>query len=385
MFFPSGPAAVTDLSIKANTTTSLSFHWSPPEGDFELYEILLFNGDDSLKEKRPVPSSRQQYSFQGLRPGAPYRVVVLTHSGEQTNQSSIWARTVPAAVLSLRAQSGNQSGTLWVNWDRGGGDLSGYLLSLYNPDGSQRAEQRLGSEVTEFVFSGLVPGRLYQAEVLSLSEELSNRAGTLGRTAPRPPNSFLFGGVTNTSLEITWSGPVDSDYDDFDLQWTPEDQLSVINPYHSRTSGSRILRGMFPGRLYTFSLRTVSGATEHGATATYSAPIHKKIRTKPERVHSLHCHPESSTSISCSWAPPVADYDSYTIECLHRDSQTLVYSRRTRRNSTSYVITQLEPHKHYTVSVKVISDTATSEEAQESVVTMIDRPPVPPPQHPGQR
>uniref|UniRef100_A0A4W6C8W2 protein-tyrosine-phosphatase n=1 Tax=Lates calcarifer TaxID=8187 RepID=A0A4W6C8W2_LATCA len=372
------PAAVTDLSIKANTTTSLSFLWSPPEGDFELYEILLFNGDDSLREKRPVPSSHQQYSFQGLRPGAPYRVVVLTHSGEQTNQSSIWARTVPAAVLSLRAQSGNQSGTLWVNWDRGGGDLSGYLLSLYDPDGSQRAEQHLGSEVTEFVFSGLVPGRLYRAEVLSLSEELSNRAGTLGRTAPRPPTSFLFGGVTNTSLEITWSGPVDSDYDDFDLQWTPEDQLSVINPYHSRTSGSRILRGMFPGRLYTFSLRTISGATEPGATSTYSTPIHKKIRTKPERVHSLHCHPESSTSISCSWAPPVADYDSYTVECLHQDSQTLVYSRRTRRNSTSYVITQLEPHKCYTVSVKVISDTATSEEAQESVVTMIDRPPVPP-------
>lgn len=90
--------------------------------------------------------------------------------------------SVPAAVLSLRAQSGNQSGTLWVNWDRGGGDLSGYLLSLYDPDGSQRAEQHLGSEVTEFVFSGLVPGRLYRAEVLSLSEELSNRAGTLGRT-----------------------------------------------------------------------------------------------------------------------------------------------------------------------------------------------------------
>lgn len=97
-------------------------------------------------------------------------------------------------------------------------------------------------------------------------------------SAPRPPTSFLFGGVTNTSLEITWSGPVGSDYDDFDLQWTPQDRLSVINPYHSRTSGIRILRGMFPGRLYTFSLRTVSGATGPGATPTYSSPIHNSIR-----------------------------------------------------------------------------------------------------------
>ncbi|XP_026166665.1 receptor-type tyrosine-protein phosphatase beta isoform X3 [Mastacembelus armatus] len=377
------PAAIADLSVKTNTTTSLSFYWSPPEGDFDLYEVFLYKSDDSLQEKRRVQSSSQQCSFLGLRPGAQYRMVVLTHSGDQTNQSSIWARTVPAAVSSLRAQTGNQSDALWVNWDRGGGDLSGYLLVLYNPDGSQRAEQQLGSEVTEFVFSGLVPGRLYRAEVLSLSGELRNRASTMGRTAPRPPTSFLFGGVTNTSLEITWSGPVDSDYDDFDLQWTPQDQLSVINPYHSRTSGSRILKGMFPGRLYTFSLRTVSGATEPGATepgatSTYSTAIHNSIRTKPERVHSLHCHPQSSTSISCSWGHPQADFDFYTIECLRQDSQTLVYSRRTSQNSTNYLIMHLEPHKRYTVSVKAISDSMTSEAAQDSVVTMIDRPPVPP-------
>ncbi len=69
-----------------------------------------------------------------------------------------------------------------MSWDQGGGDLSGYLLTLYNPNGSQQAEQQLGSEVTQFVFSDLMPGRLYRAEVLSLSGELSNRASTLGRT-----------------------------------------------------------------------------------------------------------------------------------------------------------------------------------------------------------
>ncbi|XP_047204868.1 receptor-type tyrosine-protein phosphatase beta-like isoform X1 [Girardinichthys multiradiatus] len=372
------PASVTDLSIKTSTTASLSFQWSPPEGDFQLYEVFLYKSDDSLQESRQVQPSIQQCSFQGLRPGALYRLVILVHSGDQTNQTSMLARTVPAAVTSLKAQNGNQSDTLLINWDRRDGDVIGYLLSLYNPDGSLQAEHQLGSEVTEFIFSGLVPGRQYRADVLSLSGKLQNRASTVGRTAPKPPSSFLFGGVTNTSLEITWSGPVGSDFDDFDLQWTPKDQLSVINPYHSRTSGSRILKGMFPGRLYTFSLRTVSGATQPGTTPTYSTPIQKSIRTKPERVHSLHCRPQSSTSISCSWGPPQADYDSYSIECLHQDTHTLVYSRRSRRESTSYIITQLEPHKRYTIFVKVISDGTTSKEAEDSVVTMIDRPPLPP-------
>ncbi|XP_044211802.1 receptor-type tyrosine-protein phosphatase beta-like isoform X1 [Thunnus albacares] len=375
------PAAVTDLSVQTNTTSSLSFHWSPPEGEFDSYEISLYNHDDTLQERRPVQSNSQIYSFQGLRPGAQYKVVLQTRSGEQTNDSFILARTVPAAVASLKAQTGNQSDALWVNWDRADGDLSGYRLTLYNPNGSQQAEEKLGSEVTEFVFRNLVPGRLYRAVVLSLSEDLANRASALGRTAPNPPTSFLFGGVTNTSLEITWSGPVGSDYDDFDLQWTPRDQLSVINPYHSRTSGSRILRGMYPGRLYNFSLRAISGATEPGATEpgatpTYSLPIHNSIRTKPEPVHNLHCRPQSSTSISCSWAPPQADYDVYIIECLHQDTQKLIYSQRT--HSTSYLIGQLVPHKRYTICVKVNSDSTTSEAARESVITMIDSPPRPP-------
>ncbi|KAM9753726.1 LOW QUALITY PROTEIN: receptor-type tyrosine-protein phosphatase beta-like [Menidia menidia] len=367
------PASVSDLSSSSSSPSSLTFHWSPPEGDFQLYELFLYRGDASLKEQRRLLAGAQRCAFQGLRPGAPYRLEVLTLSGNLTNQTSAWARTVPAAVASLRARTGNGSQALVVSWEHGGGEVSGFLLSLYGPDGSQQARQQLGPEAQSFVFSGLVPGRQYRAEVLSQSGDLQNRASTVGRTAPSPPTSLLFGGVTNTSLEITWSGPLDSDYDDFDLRWTPPDRLSVVNPYRNRTAGSRILRGLFPGRLYRFSLRTASGAPP-----TYSSPALSSIRTKPGRVQSLHCRPQSSTSISCSWVPPEADYDSYTVECLRQDSQTLVYSRRTGPSSVSYVITQLEPHKRYTVSVKVISHRATSEQAEDSAVTMIDRPPPPP-------
>lgn len=87
------PATVTDLSLKANSTSSLSFSWSPPEGDFERYELFLYRSDDSLQERRRGQASSQQCSFQGLTPGAPYRMVVVTHSGEQSNQTAVWAWT----------------------------------------------------------------------------------------------------------------------------------------------------------------------------------------------------------------------------------------------------------------------------------------------------
>ena len=92
--FPSsGPAAVTELSIQTTTTTSLSFRWSPPEGEFEGYDVFLYAGDDSLHDRRSGLPSTLRCSFLGLTPGAPFRLVVLTRSGEQTNDSAIWART----------------------------------------------------------------------------------------------------------------------------------------------------------------------------------------------------------------------------------------------------------------------------------------------------
>ncbi|XP_063053335.1 receptor-type tyrosine-protein phosphatase beta-like [Engraulis encrasicolus] len=369
------PAFVNDLLIKANSTGSLSFRWSPPEGDFDGYDIFLYSSDEVLHDRKNADAKTQECSFQNLRPGALYKMVVLTRSGDQKNDTFIWARTVPAAVSSLQAASGNQTQSLRVGWERVAGELSGYVLSIYNPDGSQHAERQLGPESLEHTFQDLVPGRLYNILMLTRSGELTNQAAAEGRTAPLSPTSFMFGGITNTSLEITWSGPINTDYDDFDIQWTPKDPLSVVNPYPTRTSGSRILKGLYPGRLYTFSLRTVSGSGT--AQMTHSAPIYQSIRSKPQRIQTLHCRPQSSTAISCSWSPPEADFDSYTIECLRQDSRKLVYSRRTGRDSSSYHITELEPHRRYMVSIKAVADSMTSEAAEESVVTMIDRPPVP--------
>ncbi|XP_051918305.1 receptor-type tyrosine-protein phosphatase beta-like isoform X2 [Hippocampus zosterae] len=378
------PAAATQLSIRSNTSTGLSFCWSRPAGDLDSYDVLLYGADEVLRERRRLGPSSLDCSFRGLTPGSAYKMVVVTRSGDLSNSSVIWAGTVPSAVTSLRAEAGDGCDRLRASWQRCQGGVSGYRLSLSAPDGSLRARERLGPEVTEFIFSGLTPGRLYRVEVLSLSGDLANAASVHARTAPKPPSSFLFGGVTNTSLEITWTAPADSDYDDFDVRWTPPDRGSVVNPYENRRSGSRIVRGMFPGRLYNFTLRTVSGASQagDGAPPSYSLPIRRSIRTKPSPVVGLHCRPQSSTSISCSWAPPEADFDSYTVECLHEDSQSLVYSRRSGRRAdgrpAAYVIDLLEPHKRYTVCVKVISDTSASEAARDSVVTMIDRPPVPP-------
>ncbi|XP_071408325.1 receptor-type tyrosine-protein phosphatase beta isoform X1 [Pithys albifrons albifrons] len=369
------PAAVTNLKVTENTTDRLSFSWTASQGELDSYDIFLYNPDKSLHDRILGEQHLQQCSFQNLRQGRKYRMVIVTHSGDLTNESSVFGRTVPAPVVGLKASNRNMTDSLWFTWGPAAGDVDFYELNLYNPNGTQKETQQR-KDLKEWHFQGLIPGRKYTLVVVTHSGDLTNTANAEGRTAPRPPNTVSFTDVANTSLSITWLGPPDwTDYDDFELQWLPKDPLTIFNPYSSSKSKVRIIYGLRPGRLYEFSIRTVSGDN----WKTYSQSQSASVRTKPDKIQSLHCRPQTSTAIACSWTPPDSDFDGYSVECKKMDTREVEFSKRIEKDKSLLNIMTLVPHKRYLVSIKVHSADMTSEVVEDSTITMIDRPPQPPP------
>ncbi|KAM8972134.1 receptor-type tyrosine-protein phosphatase beta [Pelodytes ibericus] len=367
------PAAVTGLKITVNSTESLSFTWSSSEGELDSYDIFLYNPDNTLQDRKSGNQVLQHCSFQGLQPGRLYKMVIVTHSGSLTNESSIHGRTVPAPVRFLHVSSKNTSDNLWFTWASAPGDVNLYELILYNPNGTLK-EKRHGNGLTEWNFQNLIPGRMYTLDVVTHSGDLSNKATASGSTAPQPPSSVSFADVKNTSVSITWLGPPDwTDYDDFELQWIPKDPLVVFNPYSIGKSKGRIITGLQPGRLYNFTVRSVSGILKKAL----SMPIFGTVRTKPDKIHHLHCRPQNSTAISCTWTPPDSDFDGYSIECKKNGTNDVEFSKRIEKDKSLLTIMTLVPHKEYVVSIKVHSADMTSEEVEDSTITMIDRPPKP--------
>uniref|UniRef100_A0A8D0KTC3 protein-tyrosine-phosphatase n=1 Tax=Strix occidentalis caurina TaxID=311401 RepID=A0A8D0KTC3_STROC len=369
------PAAVTNLKVTENTTDRLSFSWTTSQGELDSYDIFLYNPDKSLHARISGEQHLHQCSFQNLRQGRMYRMVIVTHSGDLTNESSVFGRTVPAPVVGLKASNRNMTDSLWFTWGPAAGDVDFYELNLYNPNGTQK-ETWNRKDLKEWHFQGLIPGRKYTLVVVTHSGDLTNTANAEGRTAPSPPNTVSFTDVANTSLSITWLGPPDwTDYDDFELQWLPKDPLTVFNPYSSSKSKVRIIYGLRPGRLYEFSVRTVSG----DSWKTYSQSQSASVRTKPDKIQSLHCRPQTSTAIACSWTPPDSDFDGYSVECKKMDTREVEFSKRIEKDKSLLSIMTLVPHKRYLVSIKVHSADMTSEVVEDSTITMIDRPPQPPP------
>uniref|UniRef100_A0A8C7KDM6 protein-tyrosine-phosphatase n=1 Tax=Oncorhynchus kisutch TaxID=8019 RepID=A0A8C7KDM6_ONCKI len=369
------PAAVNGLTVMTANTSGLSFIWRPSEGYVDGYDLFLYNVDETLRGRQTVEAGTQTCSFSGLVPGTLYKMEVVSRSRGMSSDSSILARTVPAPVRSLHVQGGKRTDRLSISWLPGAGEWSGYQVVLYGGlEGSTTtlAAQELGMEQREHLFQGLVPGRVYRAEVVTHSGELTNAVSAKGRTAPEPPSMVSFRDISgNSSVELTWDGPATGDYDTFDLQWAPRDSLSITAPQPT----SRILDGMFPGRLYNFTIRTVSGGGAKGGPIANSQPIQRSLRTNPSRLRNMHCFPQSSSSISCSWTFPDSHWDSYTVEVRQQDSWELVYALRLARDSTLLSLENLQPYRRYNVAVRVASAGLSSPAVEENVVTMIDRPP----------
>lgn len=87
------PAAVTNLRITENSTRHLSFSWTTSEGELNWYHIFLYNPDRTLQDRAQVDPQVQRFSFQNLLQGRMYKMVIVTHSGELSNESFIFGRT----------------------------------------------------------------------------------------------------------------------------------------------------------------------------------------------------------------------------------------------------------------------------------------------------
>ncbi|KAL6116555.1 ptprb [Pungitius sinensis] len=387
------PAAVSNLNVTSSNTSSLSFSWRPSQGHVDNYDLSLYSVAEATASQGPeAAGSRKDYEqlvarqkvgaaaggccFSALRAGSLYRLRVVSWSRNLSSDSSVLTRTVPSAVSSLRVQSSGRTDRLAVSWQHADGGRNSYQVFLYDVSGASLAAQTLGAEQTSHMFSGLVPGRLYRAEVVTRSGELTNKMSALGLTAPQPPTHLsVKQGPTNHSVELSWSGPASGDFDSFSLQWTPPDRLSVTQTHLT----GRTVGGMYPGRRYNFSVATIAGGGAKGGPIESSQPIQRNVRTSPSPLKSIHCFPLSSSSLSCSWSPPLSDFDSFEVECRRHDDGELTSALRLVNGVTAVTLDRLEAYRKYSVTVRVSSAGHASPPETHTTVTMIDRPPVPPP------
>uniref|UniRef100_A0A8C4R8J1 protein-tyrosine-phosphatase n=1 Tax=Eptatretus burgeri TaxID=7764 RepID=A0A8C4R8J1_EPTBU len=377
------PATVFGLAGKNMGFGELEASWKRAQGhaDYYMIQLLLPNGTIIFSNLLSIEIT--SYLYSGLVPGRTYHLRLFSMSGELfSSPSTQSATTVPGSVTDISVSNKNTTNGLWLAWRDAVGDKDFYEILLKNPDNSLQEKIQTGPQSNQCSFYGLTPGRLYSICIGAHSRHLVNETLTSGRTIPNSPKSVTFSNISTTTANLRWELPVaPTDYDGFSINYTPEHPGISIRtiPVKGRrslgssTSTSRFVQGLYPGRYYRFSVQTVSGL----AVQTFSAPSFVFIRTYPKIPVEFRCRPENSTAVSCSWSEPNSELDGYILSCVQTEHGRSTTHYFNRRHYTSFVFKHLEPHKHYNLSLTSYSGKRHSLTAYESVVTMIDRPPLP--------
>ncbi|KAJ8783652.1 hypothetical protein J1605_008695 [Eschrichtius robustus] len=363
------PSVVKNIHISPNgATDSLTVNWTPGGGDVDSYTVSAFRQNQKV-ESQTIPKLVSEHTFHRLEAGEQYRIVIASVSGSQKNQVDALGRTVPAAVTNLRITE-NATRHLSFSWTPSEGELKWYNIFLYNPDRTLQERAQVGPQVQSFSFQNLLQGRMYKMVIVTHSGELSNESSVFGRTVPASVSNLKGSNRNMTdSLWFSWS-PASGDFDFY--------ELILYNPNGTKKENWKDkdltewrFHGLVPGRKYTLCVITHSGDLSNKVTG--------ESRTEPDKIQNLHCRPQNSTAIACSWIPPDSDFDGYSIECRKMDTQEVEFSRKLEKEKSLLSIMMLVPHKRYLVSIKVQSAGMTSEVVEDSTITMIDRPPPPPP------
>lgn len=103
-------------------------------------------------------------------------------------------------VSNLKVTNDASSTSLKVTWQKPLGDTDSYNITLSH-QGTVKESKTLAPRVTETQFKDLVPGRLYQVTISSVSGELLAQKMAMGRTGKSAPK-IVFGCLSHAQIYL---------------------------------------------------------------------------------------------------------------------------------------------------------------------------------------
>jgi hypothetical protein len=287
------PTAVSPGSTSAPNPTLTSdtptLKWDAVTG-ITGYQINLDNITTNSFTSYKVGTSITSFSPTGLVPGDIYVWNVRSVNGSQTGLPSayLYFQTAPAEKLpvptAVSPGSTNSSAPALTSdsptlkWDAVTG-ITGYQINLYNLTAGTGTSYTVGTSITSYTPTGIVPGDTYVWNVRSVNGTTtgSPSAYLYFTTAPVPvlpvPTAVSPGSTNSSTPSLTSDTPI--------LKWDAVTGITgyQINLYNlttntgsSYTVGASVTSysptGLLPGDTYVWNVRSVNGSRT-GLPSTY--------------------------------------------------------------------------------------------------------------------
>ncbi|XP_034247190.1 tyrosine-protein phosphatase 10D isoform X1 [Thrips palmi] len=309
------PNPVTNIAPLVDSN-NVTLEFPRPEGRIEYY-IIMWQAEDGGVD--PAPKSRNvndtgveegatvRILISDLMPGVKYVMEIQTVSYNlHSDTTKLSTRTMPLIQSEVLVVSNLQeTGQLTLRYTptpQTSSHFDRYRFRLSDPSIPDREKLANDTESTKVIFTGLVPGRLYNITVWTVSDGVASQPlQRQDRMYPEPIVGINASQITDTEITLTWEPPR-GEFNAFEVQYLNTEGLLIQN----LTLGDSItISDLKPHRNYTFTVVVRSGT--ESSVLRRSLPVsaifqtHESVPGKVEKFGPVDILPGD---ISFEWGLP---------------------------------------------------------------------------------
>lgn len=366
------PNPVSNIALLVDST-NITLEWPRPEGRVENYIIhwrptdfpeQVHTKNVSEANISPISRSGEEKDQQTVRiligdlmSGVQYKFDIHTTSYELTSDiTHLSTRTMPiiqSEVLIVNNILERDTVTLsYTPTPQTSSKFDVYRFSLGDPDIPDK-EKSSNDTDRKVSFNGLIPGRLYNITVWTVSGGVASQPiQRQDRMYPEPITQLNATRISDNEISLKWNIP-HGEFNAFEVQYLKTDSYYVQN---ITLHDSIIITDLKPHRNYTFTVVVRSG-TESNVLKS-SLPVSASFTTKesvPGRVERFEPIDIQPSEVSFEWSLPSTEQNGVIRQFsitygLEGSPHTQV--RDFKPTEFHGIIKSLLPGKHYVFRIQ---------------------------------
>ncbi|XP_041420719.1 tenascin-X isoform X4 [Xenopus laevis] len=336
------PSLITSLTIDNVTTNSVSLSWPIPLGNISSYIIQVLG-----IPSKELTVNTNSFLVDQLIPGNYYIFVVIATAGNMNGTEILNSTfTVPTVITSLIIDSVTTN-SVSLSWSIPLGNISSYIIQVLGT-----SSKELTVNLNSTIVDQLIPGNYYIFMVFATAGNMNGtKTHNSTFTVPSVIAKLTIDNVTTNSVSLSWPIPF-GNISSYIIQilGTPSKEL-IVN------TNSSLVDQLIPGNYYTFMVFAIAGNMNGIKTQNSTFTV-------PSLITSLIIDIVTTNSVSLSWAIPLGNFSSYTIQVSGTPSKELMV------NTNSSLVDQLIPGNYYTFTVFVTAGSMNGTKIQNSIFTV---------------
>uniref|UniRef100_A0A0K8UW28 protein-tyrosine-phosphatase n=1 Tax=Bactrocera latifrons TaxID=174628 RepID=A0A0K8UW28_BACLA len=371
---------------------NITLEWPKPEGRVESYILKWWPTENSSKsqtktvsENKSDESSTVRVLIGDLMPGVQYKFDIQTTSyGIFSRTTHLSTRTMPliqSEVVVVNDRQEDERDTITLSYTptpQSSSKFDIYRFSLGDPD--IKDKEKLANDTDRKVtFTGLIPGRLYNITVWTVSGGVSSLPiQRQDRLFPEPITQLHATNITDTEISLKWDIPK-GEYNDFDVQYLTADNILAQN---ITTRNEITIADLRPHRNYTFTVVVRSG-TESSVLRS-SSPLSASFSTNeavPGRVERFHPIDVQPSEIVFEWLLPTSEANGvirqFSITYMNVNNATERRIQQFESSDVTGTIRNLKPGETYIFKIQAKTSVGYGPEREYKQTMPILAPPRP--------